>query len=75
MEKIITCKKCLMPSSRPRISFENNKICNACVYQSKKKRIDWTLIKKEFLELCNKYNHPLIKIGKDENMSYRALYI
>ena len=44
-----------MPSSRPRISFENNKICNACVYQSKKKRIDWTLRKKEFLELCNKY--------------------
>ena len=37
MEKIKICKLCLMPSSRPRISFDIKGVCNACNYQKKKK--------------------------------------
>jgi hypothetical protein len=40
MEKIIICKSCLMPSSRPRITFDENNICNACNYQNQKKKIN-----------------------------------
>ncbi len=29
------CKKCLMPSSRPRINFNNQGVCNACNYKKK----------------------------------------
>ena len=44
-----------MPSSRPRISFDNNGICNACNYQISKKKIDWLIREKEFKEICNKF--------------------
>ena len=44
-----------MPSSRPRISFDTQGICNACRYQEKKAKIDWSIREKEFLEICNKF--------------------
>ena len=44
-----------MPSSRPRISFDEHGICNACNYQILKKKIDWSQRQKEFKEICNKY--------------------
>lgn len=53
MENIKICKKCLMPSSRPRIIFTDNNICNACLYIEKKDNIDWKNREKEFNELCN----------------------
>ncbi len=32
------CKKCIMPSSRPRIVFNNEGVCNACLHSEKKKK-------------------------------------
>lgn len=55
MEKITICKLCLMPSSRPRISFDIKGICNACNYQKKKNLIDWNSRKLEFEEICNEH--------------------
>lgn len=40
-----------MPDSRPRVVFNKNNICNACLHSEKKKKIDWNLRKREFLEL------------------------
>ena len=34
--KIVLCKKCLMPSSRPRITFDPSGICNGCINSVKK---------------------------------------
>ncbi len=42
-----------MPSSRPRVKFNDRGICNACVYIKKKNDIDWSARKKEFEEICN----------------------
>ncbi len=53
METIKVCKNCLMPSSRPRVVFNKEGICNACIYIENKKKIDWKLREKEFLEICN----------------------
>lgn len=55
MEKIIICKSCLMPSSRPRITFDNNQVCNACNYQIKKKITNWEERQKEFQKICNEF--------------------
>jgi len=52
MDEIKICKLCLMPSSRPRVTFNENQICNACEYIANKKKIDWDERKKKFLELC-----------------------
>ncbi|UCD15190.1 MAG: N-acetyl sugar amidotransferase [Candidatus Omnitrophota bacterium] len=54
--KVIYCKRCLMPNSRPRIVFDAEGVCNGCQYAEKKwKSIDWEARRKEFLRLINPY--------------------
>ena len=56
------CKNCLLPSSKPYITFTNG-VCSACIFHHKKnkfkKGIDWKQRRKEFVQLINK-----IKIKK-----------
>ena len=43
------CKVCVTPDSRPRISFEENGVCNACIYSEKKsKLINWKKERRNF---------------------------
>ena len=48
------CNECIMPNSRPRIVFNEEGICNACLHSKKKEKINWNERKLEFLELVNK---------------------
>lgn len=48
------CSKCVTPSSRPRVRFDENGICNACKNSEKKKQIDWKKRKEEFFEVIEK---------------------
>ena len=43
------CSNCLSMSTRPRISFDKNGVCNACNWSVQKKTIDWKK-RREFLE-------------------------
>lgn len=49
------CKKCVMPDTRPGISFNSDGICSACVAQENKKKTDYTSRFKELEILCDKY--------------------
>jgi N-acetyl sugar amidotransferase len=53
--EIIYCKKCLTPNSRPRIVFDDNGVCNACLNAETKMAIDWELRRKEFLDYVEKF--------------------
>ena len=53
--KIYWCKSCLNMSTRPRIQFDENQICNACSWSNKKKKLNWNIRKKELLKLLKKY--------------------
>jgi len=55
------CKVCIMPDTRPRIVINKDNICNACLHSEKKKIIDWTLRKEEFLELIKNIKSKAIK--------------
>ena len=35
------CSQCLAMSTRPRISFDDRGLCNACVWAEKKEQLDW----------------------------------
>ena len=48
------CKKCIMPNTRPRIVFNEDGICNACLHSEKKNNIDWKSRQGEFINLINK---------------------
>ncbi len=45
------CKRCTMPDSRPRIVFNSDGVCNACLHSDEKKKINWNIRKEEFLQL------------------------
>jgi len=52
---IRVCKECLMPTTRPRVVFNDNGVCNACLNAKEKKSIDWDARRTQFLELVEKY--------------------
>lgn len=62
---IIFCKRCVMPSSRPRIVFNEQGVCNACLNGDEKKKINWSDRKEEFSLLISK-----IKNLKNKNNLY-----
>jgi len=48
---VIFCKQCLTPNSRPRVSFDDAGVCNACRNAEDKATIDWAVRKDAFLQL------------------------
>lgn len=48
------CKRCIMPDTRPHITF-NDGVCIACQNNEKKKTIDWNARYKELEAICDKY--------------------
>src|SRR3989338_8201548 len=69
-KEVIFCKKCVISNQRPSsavefkhtikskketIHFNEDGICDACLYNEKKKDIDWGLREKELIKLCNKF--------------------
>ena len=51
---LVRCKKCLTPSTRPRVRFIDG-VCNACINWEYKKNINWSKRKKELHELCDRF--------------------
>lgn len=50
------CKTCLMPDTRPRIVFNGEGVCNACITaEEKHQEIDWDARRVEFLDYVEKY--------------------
>lgn len=49
------CKNCLMPDTRPGITFNKEGICIACQNNAKKEEVDWRSRFDELKVLCDKY--------------------
>lgn len=49
------CKRCVMVSTRPGITFDRHGICLPCRVFDKKKKVNWKKRWKELEELCDKY--------------------
>ena len=69
-QSIVYCVKCVQSNQLPRsttefentienkkktLNFNENNICDACIFAEKKKKIDWKEREKELIQLCNKY--------------------
>jgi N-acetyl sugar amidotransferase len=50
---VFWCKSCLNMSTRPRISFNEFGVCNACQWSKAKKKIDWGSRERELEKLLN----------------------
>ncbi len=49
------CKKCLMVSTRPRITFDEEGVCNACQWAEEKTTVDWKERWYAFDRICDNY--------------------
>ena len=49
------CTKCVMPDTRPGITFNKDGICSACQSYERRKLINWNERWKEFEKICDKY--------------------
>ncbi len=49
------CTKCIMPDTRPGITFDQNGVCIACQNHERKKEVDWDARYHELELLCDKY--------------------
>ena len=46
------CNRCIQPDTRPGIYFNNQGICGACLWEEKKKEINWEVREKELEEIA-----------------------
>jgi len=73
------CTKCVMPSTKPDLHFDENGVCDACRSQeAKNETIDWGKREKEFLELVKKYKtHPdydcIIGVSGGKDSTYQVV--
>lgn len=50
------CTRCVMPDTRPRITFNKESVCNACQWAEEKKTVvDWDVRWKELQGYCARY--------------------
>jgi len=63
IKKLIYCKNCVTPNTRPTSDFNKNGICNACINASEKKKINWAARLKELKRILGKYK----KLSKNQN--------
>ena len=49
------CAKCLMPDTRPHTIMTKEGLCQACLNQEEKKKVDWPKRWAELKALCDKY--------------------
>jgi len=59
------CKNCFTPNTRPRVVFNYQGVCNACLNSVEKKKINWEKREKEF-------NKIILNIKKDSKKNKRA---
>ena len=49
------CKRCVMPDTKPNLSFDEEGICNACRNYEKRDAVDWNKRKEELMSILDKY--------------------
>lgn len=78
MKNVFWCAKCFNMSTRPRIEFDAQRVCNACRWAEEKKRFDWGARQKELTVLLDKYRRHdgrydvLVPVSGGKDGSYVA---
>ena len=74
------CKKCLFPSTKPDLHFDDKGVCGACNYTTYYENIDWKKKEQEFLKLCddikslnkNNYYDCVIAVSGGKDSTYQT---
>jgi len=81
MNKIFWCKRCVTPSTRPRITFDSAGICNACRWHEEKQHIDWAARMGQLEQLCDQHRSKdgsfdiIIPVSGGKDSTYIAFQV
>ncbi|MBR2526667.1 N-acetyl sugar amidotransferase [bacterium] len=83
-KEVQICKECLMLSTRPRLTYNEDGVCSACQWSHEKKTtVDWAKRKEELKAFCDKYRSESgfdvivpVSGGKDSSMiAHKLKYV
>ncbi|MEF9919327.1 MAG: N-acetyl sugar amidotransferase, partial [Eubacterium sp.] len=72
------CTKCVMPETRPRLTYDKEGVCNACEWKEiKENEINWDERQKELEKLCDsirgKYKYDcIVPVSGGKDSTYVA---
>ena len=74
------CSRCVMPSTKPDLTFDEEGVCDACKSHEKKPVIDWEKRQVEFHELIKKHKHDsqydcLVPVSGGKDSTYQVMKI
>ena len=76
------CKKCVMPDTKPDLSFDTEGVCDACQSAALKNTIDWKAREAEFKELVEKFKNKdgskydcIIPVSGGKDSTYQAYLV
>jgi len=76
------CLKCVMPSTKPDLSFDDDGICSACKAYDDRSTVDWDLRKKELQDLVGQYKNKdglswdcIIPVSGGKDSTYQVVRI
>ena len=73
------CMKCVMPDTKPELTFDEAGVCNACrAHERKKNDIDWVKREKQFLQIVEKNRKSsgydvLIPVSGGKDSTYQTI--
>ena len=77
MKMLKTCSVCLMPETRPRMTFDERGVCSACQWHEEKKVLDWSKRESIIKELLAQHRGKgvfacLVPVSGGKDSSYVA---
>ena len=79
MNRIIYCKQCLYPNTKPHLNINKDGFCNACKSAAEKKSIDWKKRKNDFIEIVKEYKNSstvhdcVIPVSGGKDSTYQVI--
>lgn len=74
------CNVCLLPNSKPDLTFSTDGVCNACTNFQSRKSVDWDARQEEFLKLVEQYRSKdgscwdcIVPVSGGKDSTYQVL--
>ena len=76
------CVKCVMPNTKPDLSFDDSGVCSACNSYNDRSDVDWDLRKKELKDLLEQYKNKdgnswdcIVPVSGGKDSTYQVIRI
>lgn len=82
LQKLRYCTRCVMPETRPDLSFDEKGVCDACRSQELKDQLDWDARTQELHQLLEDYRDPtgsnydcLVPVSGGKDSHFQVYYL